>query len=510
MHPPGRTFQKTLVSAGVLLVALVAYWPATSALVDYWLDPNSGGSHGLLIVILCGWLLWRASPKLADVPQRVSPLGCGLLALSGVAWLIFLKAGIQDLQLLMLPAILFLSVYAAAGWRAAWVLGFAIGFLGFALPAWGTLGDPLQVLTARAVGIIAPAIGLPVRMSGFLAYLPNGTFEVARGCSGINFFVVGLAIAALLGELEEGSIRRRAMLLLMAGVLAIVSNWIRVLAIIALGYATDMRNVLVTSGHLVFGWVLFVILLVAWVWMVTRGTPAVARKPTPTSVSSSAAMPQAPLQLWPLALAGVALSLGPGLDYISVTNARAAHEPLDAPLGRASWHGPQPVAGGPWQPVFMGRHVQWHVAYSGAAGRDVEVVGVGYDAQEQGRELVNEGNSLLGNDALTVLDVSVVNVSENTFSEATVADNQGRRSVVWSVYDIDGRRFVVPLLSQLWYGLRSLGGAPYSALFAFRATCEPTCDAARQTLRLFVQDMSSEVFAVVVRERPHTVGSKPI
>ena len=105
MHPPGRTFQKTLVSAGVLLVALVAYWPATSALVDYWLDPNSGGSHGLLIVILCGWLLWRASPKLADVPQRVSPLGCGLLALSGVAWLIFLKAGIQDLRLRIYPQI---------------------------------------------------------------------------------------------------------------------------------------------------------------------------------------------------------------------------------------------------------------------------------------------------------------------------------------------------------------------------------------------------------------------
>jgi EpsI family protein len=221
-------------------------------------------------------------------------------------------------------------------------------------------------------------------------------------------------------------------------------------------------------------------------------------------------MAQAALPLLPLALVGAALGLGPGLDYISVTHGQAAHEPLAAPLGRASWHGPRLVAGGPWQPVFIGTQAQWHVAYSGAAGRDVEVVGVGYDAQEQGRELVNEGNSLLGNDALTVIDVSVVNVAGNPFTEAVVADNQGRRSVVWSVYDIDGRRFVVPLLSQLWYGLRSLGGAPYSALFAFRASCEPTCDAARQTLGLFVQDMSGEVFAVVVRERPHTVGSKPI
>jgi exosortase len=510
MHPPGRTFQKTVVSAGLLLVALVVYWPATGALVEYWLDPESGGSHGLLVAVLCGWLLWRAFPRLADVPLRGSLIGSVLLVLCSLAWLIFLKAGIQDLQLLMLPAILLLAVFAALGWRATRVLGFAIGFLGFALPAWGTLGDPLQILTAWAVGVIAPAIGLPVRMSGFLAYLPNGTFEVARGCSGINFFVVGLAIAALLGELEEGSIARRAMLLATAGLLAIVSNWIRVLSIIALGYATDMRNVLVTSGHLLFGWVLFVILLVAYVWIVTRRTPALERKPTPTSVAATAPMAQAPLALFPLVLAAVALGMGPALDYISLTQGRSAHEPLDAPVGRASWQGPQLIAGGAWQPVFIGRHVQWHVAYSGAAGRDVEVVGVGYDAQEQGRELVNEGNSLLGADALTVIAVDVVNVAGNTFTEAIVADHQGRRSVVWSVYDIDGRRFVIPLLSQLWYGLRSLGGAPYSALFAFRAACEPNCDAARQTLGLFVEDMSSEVFAVVVRERPHTVGSKPI
>jgi len=47
-----------------------------------------------------------------------------------------------------------------------------------------------------------------------------------------------------------------------------------------------------------------------------------------------------------------------------------------------------------------------------------------------------------------------------------VADEQGRRSLVWSVYDIGGREFVTPLLSQLWYGVRSLAGAPYSVLFA--------------------------------------------
>ena len=505
----GLVLPKTLCSAGLLLLlTLAAYGSASSALWGYWVAPDSGGSHGFLIAPICLGLLWRARFALSNAPIRGSLTGCILLLCCGLAWLVFLRSGIQDLQLLLLPPILFLAAYAAFGFRAAWVLAFPIGYLGFALPAWGTLGGPLQELTTWAVGAVMPVIGLPARVSGFLVHLPNGTFEIAYGCSGINFLVVGLAIAALLGELQQAPIRRRALLLVAAGLLAITANWVRVLAIIAIGYVTNMHNGLVTGGHLLFGWVLFAIILVGYIWMVTRHLPEVEGKPTPVSPGDQTAQVQ--LRLSYLAPALLALAVAPGLEYTLGSSRSMAHESLSAPAGRASWRGPQAVASSPWRPVFVGSDVHWQVAYSGTGGRDVEMVGVGYAAQEQGHELVNEGNSLLGNGALTVVHVGVVKAAGNAFTEEVVVDGQGRRSVVWSVYDIAGRHFVVPLLSQLWYGVRSLGGATYSALFAFRASCEPTCDAARQTLGLFLQDMTTEVFDVAVREPSHSATSEAI
>ncbi|HEY0342887.1 MAG TPA: archaeosortase/exosortase family protein, partial [Steroidobacteraceae bacterium] len=60
-----------LKSAGLILIAIVAYWPSASALWDYWTDANYGGTHGLLIAPLSMWLFYRARHRLDAAP--VSP-----------------------------------------------------------------------------------------------------------------------------------------------------------------------------------------------------------------------------------------------------------------------------------------------------------------------------------------------------------------------------------------------------------------------------------------------------
>ncbi|HVW69862.1 MAG TPA: EpsI family protein [Steroidobacteraceae bacterium] len=514
MDKSGDAPKKIWVGAGLLLLALLACWPSTRALWDYWVDPHSGAEHGLLVAALSGWLLCRASPMLAIRPTQFSPAWYLVLLLCSIAWLVCLRAGIQDLHLMLMPVILLLVLLALFGYEGAKAFAFPIGYLGFSLPAWGTLGDGLQDLTTTAVAVLAPFVGLPAHFSGHLVMLPNGVFEIARGCSGVNFLVVGLATMALLGELEDASLPRRALLLGGVALVAIVSNWLRVLAIIAIGYATDMRHVLVTRGHLLFGWVLFTAILLVFVRLVSR--PGAAQQPNEAATAPMAAAIagkiRPTLPLWGAVGAVTVLLLSVGIVHAfnptRVTG--GAPKQIDPPVGRAQWRGPMPVGEGAWQPQFIGRHIQWHVAYEGAGANRVEVVGVGYDAQEQGRELVNEGNSLLGNDALTVLEDRMVAAHDIPYREALITDPQGHRWVIWSVYDIGGRQFVVPLFSQLWYGVSSLTGTPYSALFAFRASCVPTCDAARAVLSSFLRDMSGEVFTSVVRERAHTASSKPV
>jgi EpsI family protein len=121
------------------------------------------------------------------------------------------------------------------------------------------------------------------------------------------------------------------------------------------------------------------------------------------------------------------------------------------------------------------------------SGRTVETYVAGYRRQRQGAELVNYANSLTG-DALSESSSSTVTVDGLSFIETVVVDAQGRRSLIWSRYEIGGRRFVVPLSSQLWYGISSLAGAPQSLLVATRTICEGDCETARAALRSFELD----------------------
>src|SRR6185312_11077649 len=66
------------------------------------------------------------------------------------------------------------------------------------------------------------------------------------------------------------SLVRRGVLVVLTAIVAIVSNWVRVLTIIQAGYTTNMRHVLVSRGHYTFGWVLFTVIMSAFIWWVAR------------------------------------------------------------------------------------------------------------------------------------------------------------------------------------------------------------------------------------------------
>ena len=489
------TLRNTLLSAGLIAIAVLVYWPSTAALWHYWTNDNYVGAHGLLIVLLAVWLFFLARRRLETVRTEPSAYPGVVLLVSSFLWLIFWRAGIQELHLLLLPVLMGLAVWTALGFSAARALAFPLGYLYFAVPAWGIFVGPLQELTARATGVLAPLIGVPAQMHGDLVLLPGvGAFEIERGCSGINFLTVGLAVAALLGELEQATLRRRAVLLGVMGALAVLANWIRVLVIVDAGYTTQMRHVLVSRGHYMFGWVLFTTILVAFVWLLARPY----RRP---ASGGGATSPRPLIRVSTYAATVAVLIAMPVVVYTFVTRLDAHTAPVvfSAPAGRAGWQGPVADVPPTWNPDFVGSHSQWDFTYRSVTGHNVEMIAIGYTRQAQGQELVSEDNSLFGAAPFTTVAETTVTLGGESYIETIAADEQGHRSVVWSVYDIGGREFVIPLMSQLWYGVRSLGGPPYSVLFAFRTECADSCDSARATLRSFVQTMGPEFLASVTR-----------
>jgi EpsI family protein len=402
-----------------------------------------------------------------------------------------------------LPVMMGLAIWAALGFAAALAVAFPLGYLYFATPAWGIFAEPLQELTGVATGVLAPLIGVPAQMHGDLVVLPGvGSFVIERGCSGINFLTVGLAVAALLGELEQATLRRRALLLGVMGTLAVIANWLRVLIIVDAGYTTQMRHVLVSRGHYMFGWVLFTTIMVGFVWLLARPY----RRPSASGTNSMEGA--RPVRL-PAYVATVAVLIAmPLAVYTFVIRLDVGMAPLvfSAPAGRVGWEGPVVDVPTTWNPDFVGSHSQWDFTYRSATGHNVEMVAIGYPMQAQGRELVSEDNSLFGAAPLTTVAETTVTLGGESYIETIAADERGHRSIVWSVYDIGGRAFVTPFMSQLWYGVRSLGGPPTSVLFAFRTECAISCETARDTLRSFVQTMGPDFMASVTRapQSPHT------
>jgi EpsI family protein len=293
---------------------------------------------------------------------------------------------------------------------------------------------------------------------------------------------------------------RRALLFAVMGALAVISNWLRVLVIVDAGYTTNMRHVLVSRGHFVFGWILFTVVLVTGVWFLAR-----AATPQPGASQGAAGPRDVRARMPTYAAAAAALIAMPLVVYIFVAarDGQAAPLAFRAPVGRGEWRGPISTVGNAWQPEFVGDHSQWYFAYQNMSGHNVELVAIGYPLQEQGRELVNEENALLGATATSLTAQNEVRLDEGSYVELMGSDAQGRRWLVWSVYDIGGREFVSPLMSQLWYGVRSLGGAPYSVQFAFRTACEPgSCESARSVLTSFAREMGPQCFASFGRAAP--------
>jgi EpsI family protein len=477
------------VLVGALIaVGVLAYWPTAVALWRYWFDEPSLGGHGILVAALAVWLLARARDRTDSEPVQAAPWALLLVVPCSVAALVFWKAGLQALQLLMLPAVIWLAVLAAFGTAVARSVSVPIGYLYFAMPAWNILSVPLQELTVHAVALVAPLVGLPATVSGTSFAFPNGArFVVTLACSGVGFLAQALAVAVLLGELEDAKFARRAGLFISMALIALATNWVRVILLLAIGYSIGMDNVIVSQRHLEFGYVLFVVVLVTFVWATTRRTV-----PVPVPVPE----PRAP-RLGALAPSGyfvaiTAMVAGPLLTSLWARSGDADSPPyaLRMPTGQNAWRGPLPAVDQGWRPVFVGAHSEQHVAYEDSEGHRIEAVAVGYAVQHQGRELVNEGNSLLGQGGLSVLTATFVEVGESTYREVVAVDLEGNRSVIWSFYDIEGESFVVPILSQLWYGVRALTSRPGSQLFAFRAACVPSCAEARGVLQSFLRGIA--------------------
>lgn len=485
--------QRLLVVYSLWAAVALVYWPSSKALVEFWSDTaNLAGTHGFLLLLIALGLVVRDRARLADV--RLQPnrgAFCATLLLSA-AWLWFYMAAIQDLHLLLLPLLLFASIVGVLGWGAGRVLIFPVGFLYFAMPAWSVLVTPLQTLSIHVNDALIWLTGLPAYISGDVVQVPAGALEIAGGCAGRHSFVVGLTLAALYGELGRDPLRWRLTWIGLMGLLALVANWARIFVIVVAAVATDMQTFLVTVDHYWFGWGMFLLAFVSFLWIAGRIHKGVnVEAPDQVGVNQGSSVVSWIGYVTMLFCLCVVPVFGYATDSLrGVSDAIR----IDWPPAPAGWRGPVPVTISEWQPSFENATLLSHQQYLDTRGQPVEVFVAAYRVQHQGAKLLAYRNTLFEKDGrLRSVQEGIIDSAAGPWREDTVVDASGQRSIIWSRYHVGVHAFVHPELAQLWYGVAAVASPALSSLTALRALCGTDCTAARQQLASAAAQLQPEL-----------------
>ncbi len=240
-----------------LLAALIAgIWPALEVLGGRWLKFDESYSHGylvLLVSLLLSIRKWRAvRPVAGCYPFWLIPFAAA--AALYLAGSILLVEAFQQVVIVPLMLGVLLLIW---GWRQASAFFLPVGILFFAIPVWDYLSWPLQLITVAFNQLLLSWLGIEFTVEGVFVYFPGvGAFEIAHGCSGLRYLLVGMTLATLYSELNYQRVISRIYLLCAAVLLALLANWIRVFVIIYVGYESNMTSSLIWE-HDYFGWWVF-------------------------------------------------------------------------------------------------------------------------------------------------------------------------------------------------------------------------------------------------------------
>lgn len=204
----------------------------------WWRDEYYG--HGLLIPLICGYIVYRQLPVYKSLPRERQAAGLWVMVLGLV---LHLLATWKDVNFASGFAFL-ITLYGAViwlwGWPVARAAAFPVAFMAFGVPMGRVLVDmfaqPMQLFSAQLGGGFSQAIGVPTKIEGTKIRLPEYTFEVAVACSGLKTIISMSALGALYAWLVEAALYKRVVLFLASFPVAVLANAARIATTLVLGH----------------------------------------------------------------------------------------------------------------------------------------------------------------------------------------------------------------------------------------------------------------------------------
>ena len=269
-----------------LAVALLAFLflPAALFSAAMFSDPHEDLSHGWLVPLVSGYIIWQARARLRRATSAPSALG--VVALAGCLILLWLGSRGEQARLMqfgMIGCVIALP-FACWGGGVARLLVFPAAYLCFIIPT-----SFLDLLTFRlrllATGVscaVLNGVGIVVQQVGTAMVSTSGAgfqLDVADPCSGMRSVFALAALTAAYAYFTQPTALRRWLLFASAVPLAVIGNIVRIVSIglvarllgqeRAIGFYHDY------SGYVVFV-VAVLLMMQVGVWIGKLGAVRVA------------------------------------------------------------------------------------------------------------------------------------------------------------------------------------------------------------------------------------------
>jgi len=310
--------------AGAILVC-VAMWPTLLELTTVWRTHEAYQYAWLvlpMVVYLLGW-----HHRSTGVPIRPQPdlTGIWVVIVAAACWgaasLTNIDVGRHFAFVLALQGV----AMSTLGWRSYWKLFPTFGLLFLMVPSGDVLETPLRLLTVKAIESFAVVAHLPHSVEGYVIFIGANRYIVIDECSGLSFVTLGAFLGYCFGCLLYRSFSRIAALAAFGALLGIVSNVIRVNAIVLIDWIRGSQMELTSHGTI--QWIALFATLGLLFYVLSR-LKGDAEQETPTI---DAAGQDRPIRRFGPVLAGLSMLLIGGsaaaLPANELRPARGAHAP---------------------------------------------------------------------------------------------------------------------------------------------------------------------------------------
>lgn len=278
---------RALAPWGVLAAVLLALYSRVliKLVHDWYVIPDF--SHGFLIPLFVGYVLWIERDRIRQTPRNPSWAGVGLVAFGALVLLVGIYGAELFLSRFSLVLVVVGIVWTFAGARMVRTLAFplAVLLLGIPFPAiiFNRITFPLQIFATHVAAMTLPVLGVPVLRAGNIIQLPSIQLEVAEACSGIRSLMTLFTVAVLYGYFMERSTAKRWILALAALPIAVAANAVR---IVGTGVCVQYWSPDKALGffHEFSGWLIFVVSMIClyvlhWAISLAGGTRPKAVRP---------------------------------------------------------------------------------------------------------------------------------------------------------------------------------------------------------------------------------------